>query len=205
MAIKMEIDKYDIVAGRSGLESQSCFTHSFTARYELGWLFMSISLKAVPAMQLSGSVGLPSDIYSLGVMMWEVSLTAFLSKILCHWECCHKKLGRQCITLSLSASMLLRHMKALNCHLSTSSSEVEVINLPPQARCNLQVCTLMKPTRDIWGIAQIRVPEDAPQSVLDLIHACLQQDPKARPTAGQVCDTLDRIQMEQMQESINVD
>ena len=57
----------------------------------------------------------------------------------------------------------------------------------------MQVCTLRKPERDIWAVADIQVPLDAPQDVKDLVMACRQKDPKERPTIEEVCEILDRI------------
>ena len=56
------------------------------------------------------------------------------------------------------------------------------------------MCTLHKPDRDIWGTCNIRVPEDAPQAVVDLIKACRHNDPRQRPTIAEVCDMIDNIE-----------
>ena len=45
------------------------------------------------------------------------------------------------------------------------------------------------------------MPEDAPQAVVDLIIACRQDDPKLRPTIGEVCRVLDDCANEIGQES----
>ena len=68
----------------------------------------------------------------------------------------------------------------------------------------MQVCTLAKPDRDIWGTAPICVPEDAPMEVVNLIKACRNHDPRKRPDIGEICDLLEGMETEVMQAEMKI-
>ena len=56
------------------------------------------------------------------------------------------------------------------------------------------VFSMSKPVRDIWNEATIRVPEDAPQDIVDLIKACRKHDPRQRPGIEKICDFFDNME-----------
>ena len=56
------------------------------------------------------------------------------------------------------------------------------------------MCTLARPTRNPFGEAEIRVPEDAPAKVRQLVVDCLKGTPEDRPTIDEVCQRLDEIE-----------
>ena len=57
----------------------------------------------------------------------------------------------------------------------------------------MQICTLKRPSREVYA-GEIRVPEDAPQEVVDLMIACRSENPRDRPMIGRVCDILDSLE-----------
>ena len=48
-----------------------------------------------------------------------------------------------------------------------------------------EIATQAMPARG--GLRDVRVPDEAPKEVVDLINACLARDPKARPSAKDIC------------------
>ena len=55
----------------------------------------------------------------------------------------------------------------------------------------LKVCTLERPTRDISS-AEIQCPGQAPVELVRLMEACRKENPRERPSMGDVCDTLEK-------------
>eukprot|EP00884_Botryococcus_braunii_P012256 jgi/Botrbrau1/21030/Bobra.0144s0042.1 len=55
-----------------------------------------------------------------------------------------------------------------------------------------EVCTLERPVRG--SMRPVKVPEEAPQEIADLIAWCMQTDPKQRPDARQAFDIIRSIQ-----------
>ena len=53
----------------------------------------------------------------------------------------------------------------------------------------VQICTLRKPTREACP-EDIRVPEDAPQWVVDFMAACRREDPRDRLRIAEICQLL---------------
>ena len=56
----------------------------------------------------------------------------------------------------------------------------------------LKVCTLERPTRDISS-ADIQCPGQAPVELIRLMEACRKENPRERPSVGDVCDSLENI------------
>ena len=54
-------------------------------------------------------------------------------------------------------------------------------------------------------IDDIRVPEDAPQAVKDLMVACRSENPKDRPMIGGICDILDNVDDGATQVSVHIE
>ena len=57
----------------------------------------------------------------------------------------------------------------------------------------LQICTLQRPTREA-SPGDIRVPEQAPQVIVDLMAACRNHNPKDRPSIGAICALLEELE-----------
>ena len=58
------------------------------------------------------------------------------------------------------------------------------------------MCTLARPTRDPFEEAEIRVPENPPAKVRQLVVDCLKETPEDRPTIDEVCQRLYEIKAE---------
>ena len=53
----------------------------------------------------------------------------------------------------------------------------------------MQICTVRKPSREAWP-GEVKVPEEAPQWVVDLMTECRKDSPKERPTIAEICQKL---------------
>ena len=140
-------------------------------------------IRASP-IRLEGPAGLPADIWAFGTILWEVSIV--------------KALFRACIGLSAPKPCFCRFegcSAIIACTFWIRMQTLLEICCVPIVQQTLrrrvvQVCTCENPPLN-RPLREIKVPVEAPQEVVDLVHWCHSKNPENCPVATNLYNALE--------------